>query len=292
MSLLNPALRQRLTRARLVAGTVSATGGVGERRSRMKGEGIEFEDHREYQPGDDMRRLDPHLYARFGEAYVRQYNVGQQLTVTLLVDLSASMAFGAPSKLAFATAVATGLSVTALAGSDTIQAAFLHGTAGTWLPRMSGLGRLEQMERWLATAQASGPTLLASSVEAISENLTGQGICVLISDLWSDDLSGALDTLDRVRQSLIVIHVLAAEELEPGRLGSGPMQLADSETGEESEVTLGPAQVAAYKQLLEQWIEEARQQVLRRGGAFVTLASDTPIDDVFMRVLPSLGVLR
>ena len=112
---LSPALRQRLGRARLVAPGVLAAGGVGEWPSAQRGEGIEFEQHRPYQPGDDARRIDPNLYARWGAPFVREYNVGQQLTVTLLIDASRSMEPGAPAKLEIARSIATGL---AFVGDD------------------------------------------------------------------------------------------------------------------------------------------------------------------------------
>lgn len=292
MTLLSPALRQRLTRARLAAGGATATAGVGERRSRVKGEGIEFEDHREYQPGDDLRRLDPHLYARFGEAYVRQYNVGRQLTITILLDTSASMGHGSPSKQEWAAAAATGLSVAGLAGSDAVQGAVLHDGTATWHPRVSGSGRLDTVERWLNSRSPTGATDIAASVATLGDRFTGSGLTFLISDLWSDGLQQLVDQLAHAGQSLVVVHVLAPEELDPTLLGSGALQLSDAESGDETSVTIGPEQVEAYRRLLDEWIDAARQTVVRRGGAFVTVPSDTSLDDFFMRVLPGLGVLR
>ncbi len=292
MSLLSPALRQRLTRARLASGGATATAGVGERRSRVKGEGIEFEDHREYQPGDDLRRLDPHLYARFGEAYVRQYNVGRQLTTTLLLDASASMAYGRPSKHEFAVAAATGLSVAALAGSDAVQGAVLQGGGATWHARVSGSGRLDTVERWLTSRAPAGTTDIAASVSAIGHRLTGSGVTFLLSDLWSDGLQRLVDQLAQAGQSLVVVQVLAPDELDPARLGTGALQLSDAESGDETGVTIGPEQVESYRRLLEEWTAAARQTVLRHGGVFVTVSSDTSLEDLFMRILPSVGVLR
>ena len=83
------------------------------------------EDHRPYQFGDDLRRVDPHLFARFGEAFVRQYNVTQRLNVTLLLDASRSMASGVPSKMRMAARIAQGLAFVALAGSDLVQVGVL-----------------------------------------------------------------------------------------------------------------------------------------------------------------------
>ena len=87
----SPRLLQSLQRSRVLVRSAKATVGVGERRSNAKGSGMEFLDYREYQPGDDVRHLDPHLFARTGGHYVRQYAVYQQLPITIIVDGSASM---------------------------------------------------------------------------------------------------------------------------------------------------------------------------------------------------------
>src|SRR5258708_11880258 len=94
-------LMTALMRSRLAARHAHATIGIGERRSRAKGSGMEFMDHREYQPGDDVRHLDPHLYARTGGYFVRQYAVTRQLPIAIIVDGSASMNFGTPTKFVF-----------------------------------------------------------------------------------------------------------------------------------------------------------------------------------------------
>src|SRR5688572_19327830 len=98
MSLLPPTLLQKLGRTRLAVQRVLATGGTGERRSKALGSGIEFADHRAYQFGDDIRKLDPHLLARLGRHYVRQYSVSKALAVTILLDASRSMGYGKPPK--------------------------------------------------------------------------------------------------------------------------------------------------------------------------------------------------
>ena len=85
---------------------------------------MEFADHRRYQPGDDLRHLDTHLHRRTGEHYVRQYEVHRQLPVTIIIDGSASMNFGNPTKFAFACGLASALAFSVGAALPTL-AAFL-----------------------------------------------------------------------------------------------------------------------------------------------------------------------
>src|SRR5690606_20908473 len=97
--LLPPEVRRELDRLRLRPVSALPTAGVGERRSRAVGSGLEFADFRSYQAGDDIRYLDRHVMARLGQKVIRQYSVDKQLQVTFIVDASASMACGEQSKL-------------------------------------------------------------------------------------------------------------------------------------------------------------------------------------------------
>src|SRR5690606_30697745 len=92
------ALLERLNTTRLLPSAAQPSVGIGERRSQRKGPGMEFVDHRPYQPGDDTRHLDLHLYARTGDFMMREYSLNQQLPVTIVLDLSPSMTIGRGEK--------------------------------------------------------------------------------------------------------------------------------------------------------------------------------------------------
>lgn len=292
MSDLGPRLRQRLARARLLPGDAVARGGVGERRSRSKGEGIEFEEHRPYQVGDDFRRLDPQLYARLGEPYVRQYNVTQQLPVTLLLDASRSMAHGTPDKMAFARSVTAGLAYIALAGSDAIQVGVLSGGRVAWRGRQSGLGRIDELLPWLAQWPGAGTTDLGHMVASVRDRLPARGLAIVVSDWWSASALDAVDTLAAAGQSVVAVQVLAPDEVDPERIASGALRLVDVETDEEVELTLGEAQRERYRRLLAEYTDQLRERVHAARGRFVRLTSDLDPDEVFLRLLPRAGVLR
>src|SRR5258706_8066495 len=134
-------LMTALMRSRLAARHAHATIGVGERRSRAKGSGMEFMDHREYQPGDDVRHLDSHLYARTGGYFVRKYAVPRQLPIAIIVDGSASMNFGTPTKFDFARRLAAALAFAGLAGGDVIEVGIYAGNRLSWSPRLRGMRR-------------------------------------------------------------------------------------------------------------------------------------------------------
>jgi uncharacterized protein (DUF58 family) len=289
---LSPALRQRLGRIKLLAPHALASGGVGERRSGRRGEGIEFEQHRPFETGDDARRIDPYLYARFGAPYVREYNVGQQLTVTILLDASRSMAAGTPAKVDVARSLATGLAAIALAGADAVQSGVWRDDRLAWHPRVSGTARLGDLERWWATHRAGGASDLLGAVRRVRDDLPRRGLTVLVSDMWSDAIEATFEALASAEQSILAIQLLSPEEVDPTRHGLDAMRMIDAETGDEIDVALGAIQVARYGTLLAAWTDTLRRRALAARGTFVRVTSDQRAEDVFFRTLPAAGVLR
>src|SRR5262245_20078120 len=220
----SPRLLQSLQRSRLLVRRARATLGIGERRSAAKGSGMEFMDYREYQPGDDVRHLDVHLFARTGSHYVRQYAVYQQLSITIIVGGSASMNFSTPTKFDSACGLAAALAFVGLAGGDAVQLA-VHSTGRLhWSPVVRGLRRAPVIFDWMNAQRPSG-TGFGAALASNLPRLTHRGLVILISDWWLDDAETGLKLLGALPQELVAIHVAAPEELEPARLGAGETRL-------------------------------------------------------------------
>jgi uncharacterized protein (DUF58 family) len=292
MSLLPPALLQKLGRTRLAVLRAVASKGIGERRSRAIGGGIEFADHRAYQFGDDPRSLDPHLLARLGRHYVRQYSVHQALSVTVLLDTSRSMAFGNPPKLDFARSLAAGLAYAGLAGGDQVLVGAFTGDRVQWHPRLQGASRTATLMAWLGGLQAGGVTDLRRTVRtALPRIPSGKGLTILISD-WMGD--GALEALGALRASgeeVLVVHVLAPEEVEPELLGTGDVRFVDGETGMEIETTLDAGLHQWYRERLAGWVQQLKGQVRSSAGRYVQVRSDDDLESVFVRTFRREGLI-
>lgn len=170
MSLLPADLREALTQARLNALGARSIHGIGERVSRDKGAGLEFADHRGYQPGDDMRHLDVSVYSRLRQPVVRQFHPERQLDVVLLVDGTASMDFGTPNKFVFATRVAAGLACAGLAGSDRVTVGVVGSGSLQASRRFSGTHRFHELSAWLEEREPSGHLDLEEALEVALPN--------------------------------------------------------------------------------------------------------------------------
>src|SRR5687767_4578434 len=114
----------------------------GGRRSTKRGQSVEFADYRDYSLGDDLRQLDWNVYARLERLFVKLFVEEEDVTVTILVDGSTSMATGRPSKLLFAQRAAAALGYIGLASEDRISIAVLSGRTARRQPSLRGSGRL------------------------------------------------------------------------------------------------------------------------------------------------------
>lgn len=282
MTLLPPTLLQKLGRARLQTRHAVASTGIGERRSRAKGAGIEFEDYRPYQPGDNIRYLDRSVYMRSGQHYVKQFTAYRQLPVTILLDASTSMAYGVPQKFAVAKRMVAGLAYVGLAGGDQVLVG-AFGKGMVWHVRLQGARRLASLHGWLEQLTPEGVMSPADALRQAAPRFLSEGLTILISDWLTDGMDEVLATLHGARQEVVGIHLLSPEEVEPGRLGAGEVRFIDSESGQEIEASMDPALYQRYHQELEAWSSGLREQLHTRQGRYLRVRSDDDFEDLFLR---------
>jgi uncharacterized protein (DUF58 family) len=284
----SPALLAALMRSRFMVRRARATAGIGERRSRARGSGMEFEDYGQYQPGDDTRHLDAHLHARTGQYYVRQYAAYQQLDVTILVDGSASMKFGTPTKFEFGCGLASALAFVALAGGDVVRiGVHRHGGIG-WSPRARGAARYRMILDWLTTQQPSGSGFGRALGETLP-HLSGRGLVIVLSDWWDDDLDAGLDILGAQQREVFAVHILSPQELEPALPGAGEVRLIDSESQHEIELPIDRSVLGGYRRALEDWQIRLQRKITRHLGRYLPVRSDASLDHVLLNDWRRLG---
>ncbi len=275
--LLEAELRARLERLSLRARRRVRGVWSGRHASVRRGESLDFADYREYQPGDDFRRIDHQLWARLGVVLVRLYEAEEELPLRLVLDTSASMGFG--RKAAVAGRLAAVMAYLALSGGDRIRLVTVPGPAGParlgpWARHVSAW---PQVERRLEELGPGGRADLAAAARLLLGSGATQGPVALVSDLLTEGWQDGVRALG-IKGGGIVLHVLSPEELEPDL--TGDLTLVDSETGRELPVSASAEGVEAYRQALGRFLDEASRVARRAGLDYVLVpATDRAVED-------------
>ncbi len=244
---------------------------VGGHRSRRYGSSLDFADFREYQAGDDFRRIDYLTLARLDQLLIRLYDAEDDLTVRLIVDTSASMQ--TDNKLQRACELAGALGFVALTRRDRVE---VH-APGQPMARFSGRSGVPELFAHLESLEASGVGSLPKVAADVLGRSRTAGMTVLCSDLLEPEWDAALNRLPARGAELIVVHVLGTGELDPPQMGD--VDLVDSETGERVAVSLINSTLTSYRGRLDAWLEEVEAAARRLGAAYVLADTRTSLRD-------------
>jgi uncharacterized protein (DUF58 family) len=259
----------------------------GERRSPRKGSSVEFSDYRAYGVGDDLRYVDWNIYGRLDRLYLKLFVDEEDLCLNLLLDASASMEFGEPSKLDYAVRLAAALGFVGLVNLERVGVSVLRDRmAEGWSPAR-GRGQVLPLMDFLGRLRPSGKTSLGEGLAQYTLRAREAGVAVLISDLM--DPAGyerGLKALLERRFDVHVIHVLAADEMNPGF--GGDLRLVDAETGEMRDLTLDGEAQRVYRQRLREFLEGAERFCRAKEISYHRVVTDTPVQDFVLGQLKGL----
>lgn len=288
--LLSPELLARLERLELVSRKVFRGQIKGERRSRRKGQSVEFADFRNYVPGDDLRLIDWHLYARLDQLFLKLFQEEEDLHFYALFDASTSMNFGEPTKAFVAKQLAAALGYVGLCRADRVNVAAL-GPAGRRAPVLRGRANLWKMLQYLESVDSDQNVSLHEAVKEFSIRNSGSGVVVLISDLMDKQgYESALRMLIGRRMDVFLLHVLSPEEIDPPIRGD--RKLIDAEDGDQAEVTLNQFVLDRYKETVQSFISGIKSFASQRSVAYVPVRTDTPVETIVTQYLRQRGVVR
>lgn len=262
----------------------------GDRRARRKGTSLEFADTRGYSPGDDVRHLDWATYARLDQLVVKLYHDEEDVRLHLVVDDSASMAFGAPTKAEFARRVAAALAWIGLSHQQRVALTLLGETERS-VPHVAGRPAFVRLLELLAEDPAPGRRPLHEALRSWVDRARPRGSVVLISDLL--DPVGPADVvrvLARPSSEATVVHVLAREDVDPDL--DGDLRLIDAETGDAVEVNVDGDVLEAYRERARRFLAHCRECARRRGTAYGAAVTDEGVEEFLLRSLVGAGVLR
>jgi uncharacterized protein (DUF58 family) len=289
--LVTPQLLEQLERLELISRKIFRGRLQGERRSRRRGQSVEFADFRNYVAGDDVRFLDWNLYARLDRLFLKLFLEEEDLHVFTLIDSSDSMEFGSPTKLHFAKQLAAALGFIGLCRSDRVRIESLGEEHRRGAPAWRGRSDLWRMLNYLEAITPGQNLPLEAAVRRFCLRNKGQGVLVLISDLM--DKSGyesAMRLLLAKSFDVYVIHVLSREELEPDL--KGDLKLLDSEDGDAAEITISRPLLQRYRRALDAFVLGAKEFCTRRGITYLMTASDASVEQLVTDHLRRRGLLR
>jgi uncharacterized protein (DUF58 family) len=291
--LFEPAFLRALENLTLAGRRIPSGRSAGQWRSRSSGSSVEFSDYRTYAPGDEFRRIDWNAYARLERLFVRLYRAEEDLALSLLVDTSASMGWGRPAKGRLAAQLAGALAFIALQSGDRVDIATCRASAlGMRLANLRGQAAAWTAWRRLEALDYDGATDLNSALTTYARQSRGAGLTVVVSDLFSPSgYQQGIDALLGNRQDVLLVHVLAPDEINPPADLVGEWRLQDTEPQAPLEATITPGVVRAYKRLLEAYVAEANEFCRRRGMTYVQVRSDINISNVVLRTFRTLGVV-
>ncbi len=278
-SLFDEALLRRLERLALQPDRSLRGGIVGAHRSRRRTPAPELADHRAYVPGDDLRYVDWHAYARHDHLFVKLGEAPQDVPVHLLLDHSGSMGWGQPPKLHAALRLAAAIGYIALAHADRLTVTPFAQTVGdTFGPvhtKPQAPALLKFLEGVQPVAGAAGTTQLASALRHMAKARHG-GLLVLVSDLMDDGWAEALRPLHPPRWQTLVLHLLDPLELAPDL--EDDLDVVDVESGAHVPIAATPATLALYRERVQSWCGEAQATCARLGATYARLQTDWPIE--------------
>ena len=289
-TLLSPEMMAKLERMELVSRKIFRGRMKGERRSKRKGQSVEFADFRNYVAGDDLRFIDWNLFARLDRLYLKIFLEEEDLHVYTLVDDSLSMNFGTPSKFLTAKRIAAALGYIGLCRGDRVSVSTFSKASAPLVVR--GRSSSHRLIGQLQSAQCQNPApSMEESVRHFCLRNTGKGIVILITDLMNKTgYETALKMLVAREMDIYLIHVLSPEELEPNL--TGDLKLMDAEDFDMREVSISASLLQRYRLTLNAFIDSARSFCNRRSIGYVSVRSDQAIDPLINDYLRSRGLVR
>ncbi len=214
---------------------------AGEYHSVFKGQGMEFEEVREYQPGDEVRSIDWNVTARMGHPFVKRFVEERELTVTFLVDLSASGDFGSSDKLKneVAAELCALLAFSAIKNNDKVSLIVFTDEIELFVPPGKGTTHVLRLIRELLNFKPrQARTNIPGAIEYLGHVTRKQSVVFLVSDFLESDFEKPLRVVGR-KHDVIAVSITDPREVKMPDVGL--VELEDAETGELIQIDTGSA---------------------------------------------------
>ena len=266
----------------------------GERRSKKRGQSVEFADHRPYAIGDDLRHIDWRMYARLDRLFLKLFLEEEDLSLHIVMDVSASMDCGNPSKFFYMQQVAAALGYVGLVNLNRVAMTAIGDVEGGVISRIAdlrGRRRLQEIGRWICGLEPEGESQFTAGARRVALSRRGRGVMVLMSDFFhKEGYESALRLLSGHGYDVMALQVLSPQELNPDV--TGDLRLRDTEDRDMADVTISAPLIKWYKKNLDAYNNQLRAFCAKRDITHLAITTDTPIDALLLEYLRRRGVLR
>ena len=263
---------------------------------RTYGQTVEFADYREYQLGDDIRRIDWNLYSRFEKYFLKLFTDERQMHTQIFIDCSASMGKDNPEKAEYAVAVAAALGYLSVHNMDKVSFKLIKGEKsedpfGTIVGKRAFFNAISQIEE----LEFEGESDIREAVVGTPNTGSNDGLTVIISDFFTDsDWKKAVDYLCYKKRQVLLMQILTPEEVDPSYTGRVHLIDLESETVEDArnmKIKIDRASQNAYQQALDDIKGELKTFCHSRGVDYVLMSTDQPIEKALFKELLKVGIM-
>jgi uncharacterized protein (DUF58 family) len=289
--LLSPDFMTRLDRLELLSRKIFVGRMKGERRSKRRGESVEFADYRNYVKGDDLRFLDWNIYGRLERLMLKLFLEEEDLNVSVLFDVSRSIDWGDPHKGLYVKRVAASLAYIGLCNYDRVS---LYGYSDALAHEMVGVRGRRLVSRvldFLQRIEYEGRSHFTVVAKRFALRHRGKGVVVVIGDFL--DKGGYADGLRYLIGrdfDLYLIQVLSPDEIDPQL--TGDLRLVDVEDEDDAEITISKPLLNKYKSMLTAYCQELKNYCTRRGVTYLFTNTRVPFDTLVLTYLRQRGLVR
>ena len=287
---LDPGFMAKLDKLDVVSRKILQGKMKGERRSKRRGQSVEFADFRNYVVGDDLRFIDWNIYARLDKLFLKLFLEEEDLALYILVDTSASCDYGEPNKAFYMKQVAAALAYVGLVNYNRVTVAALGDGLVADSGHLRGRRKVRQAIDFIDALPVGGQSDFDAACRRFALKNRAKGVCVVVSDFF--DKAGfetGLRYLAGGRYDLFAIQVLSPQEIEPDL--KGDLKLIDLEDADAAEVSINGPLLKKYKANLNAYCLDLKNYLSRRGGTYLFTSTAVGFDTVVLNYLRQRGLL-
>ena len=287
---LDPGFMAKLDRLDLISRKILNGKMKGERRSKRRGQSVEFADYRNYVVGDDLRFIDWNIYARLDKLFLKMFLEEEDLALYILVDTSKSGDYGNPNKLFYSKQVAAALAYIGLVNYNRVTVAAISDTVVSDTGGLRGRRNVSRVMDFLDRLEPTGESDFGEACKKFALHNRSKGVMVVVSDFF--DKSGFENGLRYItsgRYDLFAVHVLSPQEIEPDI--KGDLKLIDLEDADVAEVSVTGQLLKKYKANLNAYCLSLKNYVTKRGGTYLFSSTGVPFETLVLNYLRERGLL-